>query len=101
MCGLRSAIGIIDWSGNPEALRRGDLSELPEWVADLLRRAANLPEVEALAADVGFISLVVAVALLARAEAKNNRNAERLQRAVLRCASKSRLDGVSHSLGLC
>jgi hypothetical protein len=97
---LRSAIGIIDWSGNPEALRQGDLSELPEWVADLLRRAANLPEVEALAADLGIVPLVVAVALLARAETKNNRGAGRLQRALLRRASKSMLDAASCAAGL-
>jgi hypothetical protein len=97
---LRSATGIIDWSGNPEALRQGDLTGLPKWVADLLRHAAALPQVVALATDLGIIPLAVAVALLARAEAKNNRYAGRLQRAVLRQASKSKLKAAARAAGL-
>jgi hypothetical protein len=97
---LRSTIGVVDWSLNPAALRRGELSGLPEWVADLLRRAAEVPLVVALSADLGIAPLVVAVALLARADAASNRSAARLQRAVLRGASEQKLDAATSAMGL-
>jgi hypothetical protein len=100
MIDLRSAVGVIHWSANPEALRRGDLSGLPEWVVDLLHRAADLPLILALAIDLGVVPLVVAVALLARAEASTNRHAGRLQRAILRGASESTLNTALRAAGL-
>lgn len=80
---LRSAVAAVDWTTEPEALRRGDLSRLPGPVADRIRQAAALPAVTELAAALGVDPLVAVVGLLARAAASSDRSAARLARMIL------------------
>jgi len=80
---LRSAVAAVDWTTEPEALRRGDLSHLPGPVADRIRQAAALPAVTELAAALGVDPLVAVVGLLARAAASSDRSAARLARMIL------------------
>lgn len=81
--GLAPLRGRIAWSLQPKSLRRGGLDRLAADVADALRQAAAVAEVVALARALGLPPLVVAVALLAQAEAAADRSAARIARVVL------------------
>ncbi|MBV1800503.1 VIT domain-containing protein [Siccirubricoccus sp. G192] len=98
--GLASARGRIDWAQNPESLRLGILDDLAPGLADALRQAAGIAEVVELARTLGVPPLVVAVALLAQAEATTDRSAARVARAVLRRADPSEVAGALLALGL-
>jgi hypothetical protein len=81
---LQDLRGQVDWTSNPDALRRG------EWQGNLapdalagLREAAKLAELQQLATALGIAAEVVALALLARAEAGADRGAARFARAIL------------------
>jgi hypothetical protein len=80
---LRQTAKSMDWSVDPEALRRGDFSGLSASTADLLRIAAGRPEVLALAAELGIAPAIAVVGLLARAVGPSNRSAARLARMIL------------------
>ena len=80
---LRQTAKSMDWSADPEALRRGDFSGLTASTADLLRIAAGRPEVLALAAELGISPAIAVVGLLARAAGPSNRSAARLARMIL------------------
>ena len=80
---LACSRGRVDWTRDPEALRRGDVAGLPPAVVAALAQVAALPEVAALAAGLGQAPLAVALALLAGSEASGNRHAERFARQVL------------------
>ena len=75
-------IGRIDWSTNPEHLRRGDVSGLDPVLRDTLKSLARVPFVMKLALVNRMSSMVAALGLLARAEAAGNRGAARFARAV-------------------
>jgi hypothetical protein len=81
---LQDLRGQVDWTSNPDALRRG------EWQGNLapdvlagLREAAKLAELQQLAVALGITAELVALALLARAEAGSDRGAARFARAIL------------------
>jgi hypothetical protein len=90
----------IDWSANPEGLRRGEVDSLPPGVAGPLRRAAAVTEVIALSNELGLAPLVAAIALLAQSVATEDRHAARLARAVLGGTSPARLQEVLRALRL-
>ncbi len=92
--------GRINWSSDPERLRRGDFSAIPADLAAALRRVASLPAVAALAASLGVDAAVVALALLARAEAASDRGAARFSRAVLGAADPTRVEAAARAAGL-
>ena len=67
---------------NCAALRQGDLSSLPESMAETIRLAAALPEIDAAAKEACLDSVVFMVGLLARAARKESRTAARIARAI-------------------
>lgn len=81
--GLLRHLGCVDWTTDPEALRRGDLYMLPAEVKEAICKAAERQEVISLAATLGAQPIVVVLALLADAESASNRAAKRFARAVL------------------
>ncbi|MDB5963844.1 MAG: hypothetical protein JWQ72_344 [Polaromonas sp.] len=97
---LRQAAKSIDWSADPEALRRGDFSGLAASAADLLRIAAGRPEVVALAAELGIAPVIAAVGLLARAAGPSNRSAARLARTLVGKSLEAKLDAAAKAIGL-
>jgi hypothetical protein len=97
---LRTVTGRIDWSSDPERLRRGDIGALPADVQAALRYAASLAEIVALASELGLTAIAVAVALVARAESYRNRNAARLARAAFNAAGAGKLDAAARATGL-
>jgi hypothetical protein len=89
----------MDWTGDLDALRRGELSgTLPREVLTRLRVAARLAAVRHLAAALGVPAAAVAVALLARAEAGSDRGAARLARAVLGSADAALLAAAARAV---
>lgn len=90
---LAACQGRVDWAAQPEALRRGDLSQLPEQVAEAVRAAAANSEVVSLAAELDVPTSVLVLALLADSESPNDRSAARFARAVLGKAAKTSLSG--------
>jgi Vault protein inter-alpha-trypsin domain/von Willebrand factor type A domain len=91
--------GAIDWSRDPEALRRGDLTGLPPDLVALLTAAAAHREVQALAQAHGVPPLAVAIALLAWAERDTDRAAARVVRAVLGQGAPAAIDTARRALG--
>jgi hypothetical protein len=93
--------GRVDWSGNLDALRRGDLpgNVSPDVLAHL-QEAAKLAAVQQLAAALGIAAEVVALALLARAEAGADRGAARLARAVLGQANQETIEAAAQAVAL-
>jgi hypothetical protein len=91
----------MDWTGDLDALRRGELpGTLPPKVLARLRAAARLAAVRHLAVALGVPAKAVAVALLARAEASSDRGAARLARAVLGSADAALLATAARAVGL-
>jgi thioredoxin-like negative regulator of GroEL len=99
LSGLRGRPPAIDWSKDPEALRRGDLGGLHPDLIALLTEAAAQPEIRALAQAVGAPPLAVALALLAWAERDTDRAAARIFRAVLGQADPAAIDAARRALG--
>jgi hypothetical protein len=97
---LSRLVGRIDWTREPDRLRRGDLSGLGPDIAEAIRRAAQQAAVMALADHVQLPPVCVVVALLAHAEQHRNRNARRLFRAVLGRAAAPALAAAAAALGL-
>ena len=73
----------LDWDANPSAVVAGDLSALPSSLADAVRWLAIHLELCGLAARLGMAPERLAILLLARAQAKQNRTAARLARLLL------------------
>jgi hypothetical protein len=97
---LGDLIGLIDWDADPEALRRGDLSDLPMSLVMAIQAAARLPEIAAFARTLGIDPVVAVVALLARAAGRSNRSAQRLARTILGRAQAADLETAMHEVGL-
>jgi hypothetical protein len=98
--GLRSVIGRVDWGANPDALLRGEIhGAVPLDVVVALNRAAIHQAITALAQQIGADPLVVALALLARAE-QGNRAADRVFRTVLGKVDAVRIAEAMGALGL-
>jgi len=91
--------GAIDWSRDPEALRRGDMTGLPPDLIAWLTAAAAHGEVKALAQALGAPPLAIVIALLAWAERDTDRAAARIFRAVLGHANPAAIDAARRALG--
>ena len=91
--------GRIDWSQDPEALRRGDASGLAADILLVLTEAAGNAEIRALADRLGARPMAVAIALLAALEADTDRNAARIFRAVLGAAPPEAIAAARQALG--
>jgi hypothetical protein len=92
--------GTVDWSSDPEALRRGEWDGLlPPDIIARLREAAKRPEVQQLAAALGFTPELVALALLAQAEAASDRAAARFARSILRTADPVIVENAAKAAG--
>lgn len=96
---LSEAAKRIDWSANPEALRRGDLTGLPPEVAELVLAASEVPEVLSLATPHGN-AVAVVIALIAESMGGSDRAAARLARAVLMGLNRDAIAKVMAVLGL-
>jgi len=80
---LKRALGRVDWDEEPEALRQGRTDHLADDVVDLIRRAARVPTIAALARTWGIDVIAAIIGLLAEAEARSSRSAARLARSIL------------------
>lgn len=79
-----SSIGAyICWDVEPDRLQRGDLSMLDRSLADALQDIAANAGVRALANQLGIDPISMAVGLIARSQAKSNRAAARIAKAIL------------------
>jgi hypothetical protein len=85
----------IDWNTAPKQLQAGDLSSLDTDMAKLIRDAAVLDEVSALARSLGLDPVVLVIGLLARMQAASNRSAARIARTIFRGRSAKELEGVT------
>jgi hypothetical protein len=85
----------IDWDAAPKQLQAGDLSSLDADMAKLIRDAAALDEVCALADSLGLDPVVLVIGLLARMQATSNRSAARIARAIFGRRSAKQLEGVT------
>jgi hypothetical protein len=72
----------IDWTVSPNQLLAGDLSALDPQDALLIKRAAELPEVVAIAAVMNIDPAVLVVALIAQSQSAGNRSAGRVAKAI-------------------
>jgi hypothetical protein len=98
---LQDLRGHVDWTNNPDALQRGDWHGiLPPDILATLHAVAQRAEVRQLAAALGIPAEVVALALLARAEAAADRGAARLARAVLGKADPLQVEKAALLMGL-
>jgi hypothetical protein len=98
---LRDLRGRVDWSSNPDALQRGEWHGiLPPDVLAKLQAMAKRAEVRQLAVRIGITAEIVALALLARAEAKSDRGAARLARAILGPADPAHVGTAASATGL-
>jgi hypothetical protein len=97
---LRGVARRIDWDDDPEALRRGHLTDLPPEVEAAIRAAAQAPAVAALAQALGQDPVVVVIALLARAEGGWSRSAKRLARVILGKADAAAVEAATRAVGL-
>lgn len=90
----------IDWDADPGKLQAGDLSGLDRETKKAIRRASTLPEVGALAKQIGIQPVHLILGLLARAAASRSRTALRLARALLGGAPEAALSDLARRLGL-
>jgi hypothetical protein len=98
---LQDLRGQVDWSSNPDALLRGEWHGIlaPEVLAKL-QAMAKRAEVRQLAAVLSLTAEVVALALLARAEAVADRGAARFARAVLGQADPAQVEKAALAVSL-
>lgn len=89
----------IDWARDPEALRRGELDQLPDEIADRVRDAAQLPEVLALGGP-GRNPAAVVLALMARSLGMWKRSAARVARSILKGLDPEDVKRAATALGL-
>jgi hypothetical protein len=97
---LSQFVNHIDWDADPEALRRGDLADIPRAAVRPIHAAATAPEVVALANALGIDPIIAVIALLGRAAGGSNRSAERLARAILGAAEEQAVMAAMSALGL-
>ena len=96
---LAALAGRIDWAHAPEALRLGDLSQLPPDIANPVREAAKLPEVLALSVP-GRGAVTVVLALMARSLGVWKWAAARFARSVLKGLEPAAVKQAEAALGL-
>jgi hypothetical protein len=94
-------IGInIDWDRAPNQLMAGDLTGLDPSDVPMLKHAAKLPEVLALAEQLKIDPVVLVVALLARSQSPGNRSATRIAKAILGNGNNEDVCRIAQLLGL-
>jgi hypothetical protein len=98
---LRMVRRVLDWSADPEALRRGDLTALPPVLQEAVRRAGERLEIASLARALGIPAEVVVLALIAGLEEEADRGARRFARAVLGKADPMAVAAARAAIGLC
>jgi hypothetical protein len=89
----------IDWDAAPKRLQAGDLSSLDADMAKLIKEAAALDEVCALARSLGLDPVVLVVGLLARMQGASNRSAARIVKAIFGRRPAKELEGVTAAFG--
>jgi hypothetical protein len=89
----------INWSADPEALRRGDVSKLRPEIAQLIIAASKAPEIVSLVSP-HRTAIAVVIALIARSLGSSNRAAARIARAVLVGLGDETTDKAMAALGL-
>jgi hypothetical protein len=89
----------INWSADPEALRRGDVSKLRPEIAQLLVAASKAPEIVSLVSP-HRSAIAVVIALVARSLGNSNRAAARIARAVLAGLGDDAIAKAMAALGL-
>lgn len=97
---VRTVGGRVSWDSNARALMSGDVRELDRDVRLVLERVSLLEKVSALAASLGRLPLIVAVALLAKADEKWSRTAARFSRSIFRSADRTLLLEAMEAVGL-
>jgi hypothetical protein len=90
----------IDWDISPNQLLAGDLSALDPQDAQLIKDAAALPEVIALAKRMNVDPIVLIVALVARSQSRGNRSAARIAKAIFGGRIPQELRSLAGKLGL-
>ncbi|MBV1706729.1 MAG: VWA domain-containing protein [Hyphomicrobiales bacterium] len=96
---LAALASRIDWGRDPEALRRGELGQLPAEIADRVMEAAVLPEVLALS-RLGRNGAAIVLALMAKSLGMWKRSAARLARSVLKGLDPGGVKRAAKALGL-
>jgi hypothetical protein len=96
---LAVARARISWGAQPERLRSGDLNDLPADVVAVLRKAAEVEGVKALAAALGVPPVVIVLALLAQGQASWDNGAWRFARALLGPADPQAVEACMRELG--
>jgi hypothetical protein len=97
---LEHVVKLIRWNAAPDALRQGDLSSLSESIAETIRLAATLPEIDAAAQKAGLDPVIFVLGLLARAADKENRTAARIARAIFGPSPASSVASAAAAIGL-
>jgi hypothetical protein len=97
---LRPLLGRIDWHCHGEDLCRGRIDPLESDMVDLIRRAATVPTIAALARTWGIDAVMAVVGLLAQAEAGCNPSAMRVARRILEEAVASEVSIAMGEVGL-
>lgn len=92
--------GSIDFSRNPENLRRGDFDDLSPTVRSFLEQMPASAEVATLAAYLGAPPSVIVLALLAWRDRGQDRHAARFARAVLGTINAERLAALCREVGI-
>jgi hypothetical protein len=90
----------LNWDFAPDRLQAGDLSGLPSWVQEAIRKAAAKSDVIALARRLGLDPIVLVIGLMAQAVAQRNRSARRLARAILPDVVGEEQRSLTRGLGL-
>lgn len=96
---LAALAARIDWAIDPEALRRGEMHQLPAEISDRVQDAAMLPEVLALSGPGRDVTAIV-LALMARSLGMWKRSAARVARSVLKGLDLEAVERAATALGL-
>jgi hypothetical protein len=96
---LLRIFGSHNWDFEPNRLLAADLAGLSPAVRQAICKAAARSEVVALADKLGLSPIVLVIALMAHAVAKQNRSASRLARAILPGALTKEQKTVARGLG--
>jgi hypothetical protein len=92
---LRGIGKHINWGADPDLLRAGDLSRLDQAVATAIENAAKGTGVIAAARNLGVSPVSLVVGLIAQIEARKDRTAARIAKAILANASGEDLKAVN------
>ena len=97
---LRRLVGRIDWDADPDALRHGDFAGLSSDVVAAIARAAQLPEIVALARKLALDPAIVLIGLMAQAARGQSRSAGRLADVLIGRVAAKDLEAAIAAAGL-